>query len=185
SPRDAIDAGLVYLTEDRKRQGLFLDMSVRDNINISVCNRDARLGALDLARGADRARDAIASLSIRVPNANVNVGALSGGNQQKVLLSRLLETKPRVLILDEPTRGVDIGAKSEIYRIINELARAGVGVIVISSELPEIIGVADRVLVMREGEIAGELGGHTHTPITQEAIIALATGSQAELADAH
>ncbi|WP_049020017.1 ATP-binding cassette domain-containing protein, partial [Burkholderia cenocepacia] len=112
-------------------------------------------------------------------------GALSGGNQQKVLLSRLLETKPRVLILDEPTRGVDIGAKSEIYRIINELARAGVGVIVISSELPEIIGVADRVLVMREGEIAGELGGHTHTPITQEAIIALATGSQAELADAH
>ena len=83
SPRDAIDAGLVYLTEDRKRQGLFLDMSVRDNINISVCNRDARLGALDLARGAERARDAIASLSIRVPNANVNVGALSGGNQQK------------------------------------------------------------------------------------------------------
>ena len=185
SPRDAIDAGLVYLTEDRKRQGLFLDMSVRDNINISVCNRDARLGALDLARGAERARDAIASLSIRVPHANVNVGALSGGNQQKVLLSRLLETKPRVLILDEPTRGVDIGAKSEIYRIINELARAGVGVIVISSELPEIIGVADRVLVMREGEIAGELGGHTHTPITQEAIIALATGSQTELADAH
>ena len=185
APREAIDAGLVYLTEDRKRQGLFLDMSVRDNINISVCGRDARLGALDLARGAGRARDAIASLSIRVPHANVNVGALSGGNQQKVLLSRLLETKPRVLILDEPTRGVDIGAKSEIYRIINELARAGVGVIVISSELPEIIGVADRVLVMREGRIAGELGGYSGEPITQEAIIALATGSQTELADAH
>ncbi|AGK51279.1 MULTISPECIES: sugar ABC transporter ATP-binding protein [Burkholderia] len=185
SPRDAIDAGLVYLTEDRKRQGLFLDMSVRDNINISVCGRDARLGALDLARGAQRARDAIAALSIRVPHANVHVGALSGGNQQKVLLSRLLETKPRVLILDEPTRGVDIGAKSEIYRIINDLARAGVGVIVISSELPEIIGVADRVLVMREGRIAGELGGHTGEPITQEAIIALATGSRTEAAAAH
>ncbi|KVL67053.1 D-ribose transporter ATP-binding protein [Burkholderia ubonensis] len=178
SPREAIDAGLVYLTEDRKRQGLFLDMSVRDNINISVCGRDARLGKLDLARGATRARDAIASLSIRVPHANVNVGALSGGNQQKVLLSRLLETKPRVLILDEPTRGVDIGAKSEIYRIINELASSGVGVIVISSELPEVIGVASRVLVMREGEFVGELGGHTGKAITQEAVIGFATGSR-------
>ena len=184
SPREAIDAGLVYLTEDRKRQGLFLDMSVRDNINVSVCNRDARLGVLDLAKGAERARDAIRSLSIRVPHANVNVGALSGGNQQKVLLSRLLETAPRVLILDEPTRGVDIGAKSEIYRIINDLAKAGVGVIVISSELPEVIGVADRVLVMREGEIAGELGGHSGKAISQEAIIELATGSQPALGEA-
>jgi ribose transport system ATP-binding protein len=182
TPRDAIDAGLVYLTEDRKGQGLFLDMSVRDNINVAVCSRDARMGVLDLARGASRARDAIASLSIRVPNARVNAGALSGGNQQKVLLSRLLETQPRVLILDEPTRGVDIGAKSEIYRIINELARTGVGIIVISSELPEIIGVADRVLVMREGEIAGELGGYTGKPIEQEAIIELATGSRPALA---
>ncbi len=94
-----------------------------------------------------------------------------------MLLSRLLETQPRILILDEPTRGVDIGAKSEIYRIINELAKAGVGVIVISSELPELIGVADRVLVMREGEIVGELGGHTGSALTQEAVIALATGS--------
>jgi ribose transport system ATP-binding protein len=186
SPRESIDAGLVYLTEDRKRQGLFLDMSVRDNINIAVASRDARAGGvLDLARGAERARDSIAALSIRVPHANVNVGALSGGNQQKVLLSRLLETKPRVLILDEPTRGVDIGAKSEIYRIINALANSGVGVIVISSELPEIIGVADRVLVMREGRIAGELGGHSGEPISQEAIIALATGSQTEQAEAH
>ncbi|HJV94797.1 MAG TPA: ATP-binding cassette domain-containing protein, partial [Albitalea sp.] len=185
SPRDSIDAGLVYLTEDRKRQGLFLDMSVRDNINIAVAGRDGHSGVLDLARGAQRARDAISSLSIRVPHANVNAGALSGGNQQKVLLSRLLETKPRVLILDEPTRGVDIGAKSEIYRIINALAREGVGVIVISSELPELIGIADRVLVMREGQIAGELGGYSGEPISQEAIIALATGSQTELAQTH
>jgi ribose transport system ATP-binding protein len=159
-------------------------MSVRDNINVSVCNRDARLGILDLARGAQRARSAIRSLSIRVSHANVNVGALSGGNQQKVLLSRLLETEPRILILDEPTRGVDIGAKSEIYRIINDLAKAGVGVIVISSELPEIIGVADRVLVMREGEIAGELGGRSGKAISQEAIIELATGSQPALGKA-
>ncbi|MEX3526721.1 MAG: sugar ABC transporter ATP-binding protein [Burkholderia sp.] len=178
TPREAIEAGLVYLTEDRKRQGLFLDMSVLGNINIAVCGRDARAGGvLDRARGAQRARQAIASLSIRVPNARIQVGALSGGNQQKVLLSRLLETQPRILILDEPTRGVDISAKSEIYRIINELAKAGVGVIVISSELPELIGVADRVLVMREGEIVGELGGHTGRALTQEAVIALATGS--------
>ena len=181
TPRDAINAGLVYLTEDRKHQGLFLDMSVRDNINVAVCGRDARFGVLDRARGAQRAKESIRALSIRVPSARVNVGALSGGNQQKVLLSRLLETQPRVLILDEPTRGVDIGAKSEIYRIINDLAKSGVGIIVISSELPEVIGVADRVLVMREGIFAGELGGYTGKPITQEAIIELATGSQAAL----
>jgi ribose transport system ATP-binding protein len=159
-------------------------MSVRDNINVAVCGRDARFGVLDRARGAQRAKDSIRSLSIRVPSARVNVGALSGGNQQKVLLSRLLETQPRVLILDEPTRGVDIGAKSEIYRIINDLAKSGVGIIVISSELPEVIGVADRVLVMREGVFAGELGGYTGKPITQEAIIELATGSQAALGEA-
>ncbi len=184
TPRDAIDAGLVYLTEDRKGQGLFLDMSVRDNINVAVAGRDARMGVLDLARGASRAKDAIASLTIRVPSAKVNAGALSGGNQQKVLLSRLLETHPRVLILDEPTRGVDIGAKSEIYRIINELAKTGVGIIIISSELPEVIGTADRVLVMREGELAGELGGYTGKPITQEGIIELATGSRPALGEA-
>jgi ribose transport system ATP-binding protein len=184
TPRDAIDAGLVYLTEDRKHQGLFLDMSVRDNINVAVCGRDARFGVLDRTRGAMRASEAIQSLSIRVPNSRVNVGALSGGNQQKVLLSRLLETRPRVLILDEPTRGVDIGAKSEIYRIINDLAKSGVGIIVISSELPEIIGVADRVIVMREGVFAGQLGGYAGKPITQQAIIELATGSQATLGEA-
>jgi ribose transport system ATP-binding protein len=104
------------------------------------------------------------------------VGSLSGGNQQKVLLSRLLETQPRVLILDEPTRGVDIGAKSEIYRLIDDLARRGVGVVVISSELPEVVGICDRVLVMREGRIAGEVGGAGAPAITQEAIVAIATG---------
>ncbi|GAB3629375.1 sugar ABC transporter ATP-binding protein [Pandoraea terrae] len=184
TPRDAINAGIVYLTEDRKGHGLFLDMSVRDNINVAVCGRDARAGGvLNLTRGAGRANEAIRSLAIRVPHARIAVGTLSGGNQQKVLLSRLLETKPRILILDEPTRGVDIGAKSEIYRIINELAESGVGVIVISSELPEIVGVADRVLVMREGELAGELGGDTGQAMTQEAIIALATGAGREIPD--
>jgi ribose transport system ATP-binding protein len=112
-----------------------------------------------------------------VRNARAPVGSLSGGNQQKVLLSRLLQPKPRVVILDEPTRGVDIGAKSEIYRIMDTLVRGGIGVIVISSELPEIIGIADRVIVMREGVTVGELGGATSAPVTQEAIMELATAA--------
>ncbi|MPU73031.1 sugar ABC transporter ATP-binding protein, partial [Escherichia coli] len=185
SPVDAVKLGIALITEDRKGEGLLLSQSITANVSLGQLDRLARGGVVDSARETALAEQQIDTLRIRTHGAAQAVGELSGGNQQKVLLSRLLETKPRVLILDEPTRGVDIGAKSEIYRIINELARAGVGVIVISSELPEIIGVADRVLVMREGEIAGELGGHTHTPITQEAIIALATGSQTELADAH
>jgi ribose transport system ATP-binding protein len=176
-PEDAIDAGIVYLTEDRKHLGLFLDLTVRDNVNINVLGRDSRPGGvLNLRSAKDRAAAAIRALAIRVAGDAVLVGSLSGGNQQKVLLSRLLETKPRVLILDEPTRGVDIGAKSEIYRLIDSLARNGVGVIVISSELPEVVGICDRVLVMREGRIAGEVGGAGHPPVTQEDIIAIATG---------
>ncbi len=177
TPRDAISAGIVYLTEDRKRLGLFLDMTVRENINLGVIELDAmRGGLLNFPAAARRAAEAITTLGIRVAADMINVGALSGGNQQKVLLARLLETKPRVLILDEPTRGVDIGAKSEIYRLIDSLARARVGVIVISSDLPEIVGICDRVLVMREGRIAGEVGGDGR-PVVQEDIIAIATGA--------
>jgi ribose transport system ATP-binding protein len=178
SPADAIAAGIVYLTEDRKGLGLFLDMSVHDNINTMVLAADAKVaGVVDFARSNERARDAIEQLSIRVRNARAPVGSLSGGNQQKVLLSRLLQPKPRVVILDEPTRGVDIGAKSEIYRIMDTLVRGGIGVIVISSELPEIIGIADRVIVMREGVTVGELGGAASAPVTQEAIMELATAA--------
>lgn len=175
APEDAIDTGIVYLTEDRKRLGLFLDMSVRDNINIDVIDRDAWAGGiLSFTAAASRAAKAMRATAIRAASAAVNVGSLSGGNQQKVLLARLLETEPRVLILDEPTRGVDIGAKSEIYRLIDDLAKRGVGIIVISSELPELIGIADRVLVMRDGTIVGEL---PRRDLTQEAVIALATGA--------
>ncbi|NWD07058.1 sugar ABC transporter ATP-binding protein [Pseudomonas gingeri] len=178
-PTDAIRAGVVYLTEDRKAQGLFLDMSVNDNINVCACVPDAHAGGvLDRASAARRAVAAIKSLSIRVASGKVSVGALSGGNQQKVLLARLLEVKPHVLILDEPTRGVDIGSKSEIYRIINELAKAGVGILVISSELPEIIGTCDRVMIMREGRLVAEVGGTSGRDISQEAIIELATGGE-------
>jgi ribose transport system ATP-binding protein len=177
TPAQAIDGGLVYLTEDRKAQGLFLDMTAGDNINLGVIGRDAKFGGwLDRARARVRSLAAIKALNIRVPGPDVPVGTLSGGNQQKVLLSRLLETQPKVLILDEPTRGVDIGAKSEIYRIIDQLAQNGAAVLVISSELPEVVGIADRVVVMREGETCGEVGGGTGVPITEESIMALATG---------
>ncbi len=183
NPLDAVGAGIVYLTEDRKHLGLFLDMTVRDNINIGVLAQDSRPGGvLNRSAAKRRATGAIAALGIRVSGDGAAVGSLSGGNQQKVLLSRLLETKPKVLLLDEPTRGVDIGAKSEIYRLIDEVARAGIGVLVISSELPEIVGVCDRVLVMRDGAIAGGVGGAGRPAPTQEAIIAIATGAAAPAA---
>jgi ribose transport system ATP-binding protein len=176
-PKDALDAGLAYLTEDRKALGLFLDMSCGDNINIGVIDRDARKGGvLNLASARRRAQQAFNALRVRAPSPLVNVGSLSGGNQQKVLLSRWLEIGPRVLILDEPTRGVDIGAKSEIYRLIDDLAKREIGIIVISSELPEVIGICDRVLVMREGHIEGEVGGPGGRPVTQENIMAYAAG---------
>ena len=175
SPQDAIDVGLVYLTEDRKAEGVLLDMSAKDNINLMICSKDAKAGVLDLRRMMQRCRDAIAAMKIRVAGPEITVGSLSGGNQQKCLLSRLLETRPVVLVLDEPTRGVDVGAKSEIYRIIDDLAKSGAGVLVISSELAEVVGVADRVIVMREGHLEGEVTGDD---IDQENIIALATAAK-------
>ncbi len=178
APQQAVDAGIVYLTEDRKLYGLFLDMSVRENINLGVIARDSLPGGiLNLKAAARRSSDAIKSFGIRVAADAINVGALSGGNQQKVLLARLIETNPRVLILDEPTRGVDIGAKSEIYKIIDQLVKSRIGVIVISSDLPEVVGICDRVLVMREGIIAGEVGAPGTPPISQESIGAFATGA--------
>ncbi len=175
SPQDAIDVGLVYLTEDRKAEGVLLDMSAKDNINLMVFGEDARGGILDLRKAMKRCRDAIGAMKIRVAGPDITVGSLSGGNQQKCLLSRLLETRPMVLILDEPTRGVDVGAKSEIYRIIDDLAKSGAGVLVISSELAEVVGIADRVIVMREGHLEGEVTGDS---IDQENIIALATAAK-------
>ncbi|MFD1196934.1 sugar ABC transporter ATP-binding protein [Brucella gallinifaecis] len=178
TPLDAIAAGIVYLTEDRKGEGLFLDMSVSKNINIAALEQDSHgFGFLNFQKASHRTKMAIADMQIAVASPQVNVGSLSGGNQQKVLLARLLQTNPRVLILDEPTRGVDIGAKSEIYRIIEALSERGTCVLVISSELPELVGICDRILVMREGLLAGEVGGHSGIAIDSEAIIAIATGS--------
>lgn len=177
-PRASLASGLAYLTEDRGKLGLFLDMSISENVNIGVIQQDAGVaGTLNFAAAARRAAQAITALAIKTPSARVPVGGLSGGNQQKVLIARLLETQPKVVILDEPTRGVDVGAKSEIYKLIDALARRGVGVIVISSELAEIIGTCDRVLVMREGHLAGQVVSRPDQPISQEAIMALSTGT--------
>jgi ribose transport system ATP-binding protein len=141
--------------------------------------RDAKLGfVLDRDKARDRARRAFASLGIRAADTGVAAGALSGGNQQKVLLSRLLATTPKILILDEPTRGVDVGAKSEIYSIIDNLAKSGTAILVISSDLPEIVGICDRVIVMRAGRIAGEIERTATSPFNQEDIMAFATGME-------
>lgn len=172
SPREAIDLGIGFLTENRKEQGLFLEMAAAENITMATLERDARWEAQTISD------DAIKLLNIRVPHAQVRAGGLSGGNQQKMLISRWVAIGPRILLLDEPTRGVDVGAKSEIYRIMNEMARKGVAILMISSELPEIVGMSDRVYVMHEGSIAGELNGKN---ITQENIMTLATGVN----DAH
>ena len=144
TPLDAINAGIIYLTEDRKGKGLFLDASVLDNINLCAASMDAKRGGrLDRPRARQRAEAAIKNLGIRVPNLE-GQWALCRAAISRRSCSRLLEIHPQVLILDEPTRGVDIGAKSEIYRLINELAAKGFAIIVISSELPEIVGTADR-----------------------------------------
>ncbi|MER8434075.1 sugar ABC transporter ATP-binding protein [Mesorhizobium caraganae] len=178
SPREALDAGIAYLTEDRKQLGLFLDMSISDNISMGVLAMDAKAGGLrDFNAAERRAAKAVSDLSIRTRSVQANAGSLSGGNQQKVLLARLLETEPQVVILDEPTRGVDVGAKSEIYRLIDNLAKKSIAILMISSELPEVIGIADRVLVMRDGAIVGEVTASEGEPLRQEAIMELATGA--------
>lgn len=174
SPRDAIARGIGFLTENRKEQGLFLEMAAQENIVMATLERDASYGMLNRRKGQSIASEAIASLNIRVPHAQVRAGGLSGGNQQKLLISRWVAIGPRILILDEPTRGVDVGAKSEIYRMMQQMARQGVAILMISSELPEVVGMSDRVYVMHEGTIVGELEG---SHISQENIMTLATGA--------
>ena len=174
SPREAIDQGLGYVPEERKSEGLFLQMSSQENILMNVMQRNARFGILDTSGNDAITAKAIGQLNIKVANPRTPAVSLSGGNQQKLLLARWLEIKPRVLILDEPTRGVDVGAKSEIYKLVGEIAQRGVAVVFISSELPEVVGLAQRVLVMREGRIVTDITDSA--AINQETIMAYATG---------
>ena len=154
---EAIDRGVVYATEDRKRYGLNLLDDIKRNISAARLSSIARLGVVDAATEITRAETYRGDMNIKAESVDVGVGKLSGGNQQKVVLSKWLFAQPEVLILDEPTRGIDVGAKYEIYQIINTLAEAGKAVIVISSELPELLGICDRIYAMSQGRITGQL----------------------------
>ncbi len=172
SPGDAIRAGIALCPEDRKLQGILPIASVADNVNISCRRHHARLGiTLDRAREARTTREYIGRLNIKTPDGQTPIGNLSGGNQQKVILARWLAERIDVFLMDEPTRGIDIGARSEIYRLLYELAESGKTILMVSSDLSEVIGVSDRVLVMREGAIVGEF---TKTGATPERVIRMA-----------
>ena len=165
SPRDAIDVGLAYCTEDRKRDGIVPILSVMENCNVSARPAHLRAGCLiDETWESANARHQVDALKVRTPSLTQLIKHLSGGNQQKVILGRWLSTNIRVLLLDEPTRGIDIGAKSEIYQLIFQLARDGAGIIVVSSDLPEVLGLADRVAIMREGTLSAVLSRAEATP---------------------
>ncbi len=157
--RKAIDAGLAYVTEDRKRLGLLLESSITHNVSLANLKGVAPGGIIDRLREAEVASGYRSKLHIRSSSVAQNVVHLSGGNQQKVVLGKWLFSDPDLLILDEPTRGIDVGAKYEIYAMINELADAGRGILVISSEMPELLGICDRIYVMNEGRILGEMDG--------------------------
>jgi ribose transport system ATP-binding protein len=172
SPQDAIDAGIGLLTEDRKHQGLVLAHSVRDNFALPNLDRLSRHGFIRQTPEREEFGRYVDRLGIRIPHQVERAGNLSGGNQQKVVLAKWLARNCEVLIFDEPTRGIDAGAKYEIYLLLNELAARGKAIIMISSELPELIGMADRILVMHDGRLTGEIADARHS--TQEAIMHLA-----------
>jgi rhamnose transport system ATP-binding protein len=173
SPAGAIRRGIAYLPEDRRRHGVILDMQIGANITLASLDRISRRGVLDFKREKELAGDYARRLGVKTPAIYVPVATLSGGNQQKVALSRWLLTKPSVLILDEPTQGIDVGAKSEIHALMTDLAAEGVAVLMISSELPEILGMSDRVAVMHGGTIVQILD---RAGATQEKVLALALG---------
>ncbi len=173
SPAAAIGHGIGYVPEDRRQHGVVLDLPIAANVTLSSLDAVASHGLID--RGAEQAlaQRYVSQLRVKTPSVDAAAGTLSGGNQQKVALARWLATKPKILILDEPTQGVDVGSKSEIHGIMMDLAAAGMAIVMISSELPEVLGMSDRILVMHAGTIAGEL---TRAEATQEKILTLALG---------
>jgi ribose transport system ATP-binding protein len=173
SPMSAIAAGLYLVPEDRKRCGLVLDFPIRSNVTLASLRTYARHGLVDRAAEDRQAVAQCGRLDVRTPGVQVRAGSLSGGNQQKVVLAKWLSMRPVVLIFDEPTRGIDVGAKSEIYRLMRQLSDEGVGILMISSDMEEIIGVSDRVAVMHEGRIAGLL---ERDGLSEAAILSLAVG---------
>ena len=171
SPRDAIDAGIAYVPEDRRQHGVVLEMSVASNASLASLENVSRRGLIDRAREQAAAERDVDRFRIKTPSVAAEVGTLSGGNQQKVALARWLSTDPSILILDEPTQGVDVGSKAEIHSLMQTLAEQGLAIVMISSELPEILGMSDRIAVMRAGRIRGII---ERADATQAAVLALA-----------
>jgi ribose transport system ATP-binding protein len=174
TPRRAIRAGIGLVPEDRKGQGLVLPMAVRENITLAALDRMSTAGAIAFGRERQSANEFVRTLGIRTPSVEQRTSDLSGGNQQKVVLAKWLLRDSKVLILDEPTRGIDVGAKVEIYQLMNRLAAQGAAILMISSELPEVLGMADRIVVIRQGRVAGEL---SRADATQEKVGRLAVGA--------
>jgi ribose transport system ATP-binding protein len=178
-PRSMMSAGVALLTEDRKVLGLLPELSIRENVTVASLRNGSRKGLLPGKQQAAEADKLLDSLRLRAGSYDQPVSTLSGGNQQKVLLARWLLTKPKVIMFDEPTKGIDVGAKGELYDVINELARQGLAVIVVSSYLPELLGLSDRVLVLHDEEIAGELPGGA----AEDEVLKLASGGVLEPAE--
>jgi ABC-type sugar transport system ATPase subunit len=178
SPEQAMALGIGYVPEDRKLHGLVLQMSVAQNITLPVLGQFARLGWLDRRAERGRAQEDAARLEVKLADVDQPVGQLSGGNQQKVVLAKWLGTRPRVLILDEPTRGIDVGTKAAVHRLMSQLAAEGLAILMISSELPEVLGMSDRILVMREGRLTGEF---SRAEATQERLMSAATAAVARV----
>ena len=175
SPNAAIQEGIALVPEDRKGQGLLLEMSVDDNVTLATVGRDATFGLRNRDKEARTSADMIRKLAVKTPSGQTQAGLLSGGNQQKVVVGKWLATEPKVLILDEPTRGIDVGAKAEVYGLLDSLAQEGVGILFVSSEMEEILGMSDRVLVMHEGRMMGEIA---RDALSEHAVMALATATR-------
>ena len=173
NPRQAIAAGIGFITEDRKTEGLLLEKSIAENIEIANLGKVSSKSVLSRSKGAELVKRGIEEFRIKCFGPEHECGNLSGGNQQKVVLAKWIYTDPKILILDEPTRGVDIGAKKEIYSVINDMAAKGVAVIMVSSELPEVLGMSDRIMVVHEGHVTGIIDGAT---ADQAKVMTLATG---------
>ena len=172
-PGRAVELGIGYVPEDRKEQGLFLGLTVRSNIGAASLRRNSVAGFMSAGREQRMAEEYVRRLSIRTPSIMVTTSHLSGGNQQKVMLAKWLAIQPRILLVDEPTRGIDVGAKAEVHHILRRLAQAGTAVMMISSELPEVLGASDRILVMHEGSMTGVLSA---AEATEEKVMMLAAG---------
>ena len=174
-PEDAIKAGLGFVTENRKTEGLILDFSILRNIALPSVDSFAKSGVINFNVLNNFADKMAKKLGVKTSSLDLEAGALSGGNQQKVVIAKWVGMHPEVIIMDEPTRGIDVGAKRDIYELMNELTASGVSIIMVSSELPEVLGMSDRIVVVHEGRIAGEL---LHDEADQEKIMTLATGGQ-------